>query len=92
MTTTAPPGGEFDVVVVRGGNAELCAALAAREVGARVLLLEKAPPHERGGNSFFTAGGFRFTHAGLEDLRKDVLVDLADEEAAAVDVPPYTSD
>ena len=92
MTTTATPGGEFDVVVVGGGNAALCAALAAREAGARVLLLEKAPPHERGGNSFFTAGGFRFTHAGLEDLRKDVLVDLTDEEAAAVDVPPYTSD
>ncbi len=92
MTPSAAPEGEFDVVVVGGGNAALCAALAAREAGARVLLLEKAPPHERGGNSFFTAGGFRFTHAGLDDLRKDVLVDLTDEEAAAVDVPPYTSD
>ena len=88
MTPSATREGEFDVVVVGGGNAALCAALAAREAGARVLLLEKAPPHERGGNSFFTAGGFRFTHAGLDDLRKDVLVDLTDEEAAAVDVPP----
>ncbi len=84
--------GGFDVVVVGGGNAALCAALAAREAGARVLLIEKAPPHERGGNSFFTAGGFRFTHAGLEDLRRDVLVDLTDEEAAAIDVPPYTGE
>jgi tricarballylate dehydrogenase len=82
----------FDVVVVGGGNAALCAALAARESGARVLLLEKAPPHERGGNSFFTAGGFRFSHAGLDDLRKDVLVDVTDEEAATLDVPPYTSE
>ncbi len=82
----------LDVVVVGGGNAALCAALAARETGARVLLLEKAPPHERGGNSFFTAGGFRFTHAGLEDLRRDVLVDLTDEEAATIDVPPYTGE
>src|SRR5262249_51172224 len=55
-------------------------------------LLEKAPTHERGGNSFFTAGGFRFAHAGLEDLRRDVLVDLTDEEAATVDMPPYTAD
>ena len=85
------PGG-FDTVVVGGGNAALCAAVAAREGGSRVLLLEKAPPHERGGNSFFTAGGFRFTHDGLADLRRDVLVDLTDEEAATIDVPPYTSE
>ena len=57
-----------------------------------MLLLEKAPPHERGGNSFFTAGGFRFTHAGLQDLRRDVLVDLTEEEAATIDVPPYTAE
>jgi tricarballylate dehydrogenase len=79
-----------DVVVVGGGNAGLCAALAARQAGARVLLLEKAPEHERGGNSFFTAGGFRFAHQGLADLRKDVLVDVSEEEARSVEVPPYT--
>jgi tricarballylate dehydrogenase len=84
--------GGADVVVVGGGNAALCAALAAAEAGASVLVLEKAPPHERGGNSFFTAGGFRFTHAGLDDLRRDVLVDLTNEEAATIEVPPYTAD
>jgi tricarballylate dehydrogenase len=88
--TQGMPSGAFDVVVVGGGNAALCAALAARESGARVLVLEKAPLHERGGNSFFTAGGFRFTHTGLDDLRRDVLVDVTDEEAATIDVPPYT--
>ena len=41
------------------------AALAARDRGAGVLLLEKAPESQRGGNSFFTAGGFRFAHGGL---------------------------
>ena len=80
---------EVDVVVVGGGNAALCAALAAAEGGARVVVCEKAPEAERGGNSFFTAGGFRFTHDGLEDLRRDVLVDLSDEEAGAIEVPPY---
>ena len=67
----------FDVVVVGAGNAALCAALAAHEAGSRVLVIEKAPEDERGGNSLFTAGGFRFVHDGIEDLRKDVLTDLS---------------
>ena len=79
-----------DVVVIGGGNAALCAALAAWEGGASVLVLEKAPEHERGGNSFFTAGGFRLAHQGLEDLRRDVIADLSEREAASVVVEPYT--
>jgi tricarballylate dehydrogenase len=81
-----------DVVVIGGGNAALCAALAAREGGASVLVLEKAPEAERGGNSFFTAGGFRFAHQGLEDLRRDVIPDLSDEEARTITIPAYTED
>ena len=81
-----------DVVVIGGGNAALCAALAAREGGASVLVLEKAPEPERGGNSFFTAGGFRFAHQGLEDLRRDVIPDLSDEEARSITIPAYTED
>ncbi len=50
----------FDVVVVGGGNAALCAALAASEGGGRVLILERAPEPECGGNSRFTSGSFRF--------------------------------
>ena len=82
----------FDVIVVGGGNAALCAALAARERGARVLVLEKASEAERGGNSLFTGGGFRFAHRGLDDLRQDVLTDLTPAEAQAVEVPPYTEE
>ena len=41
----------WDVVVVGAGNAALCAALAASEQGARVLVLERAPEAESGGNS-----------------------------------------
>ena len=44
----------YDVVVVGGGNAALCAAISAREEGASVLVLEAAPRQLRGGNSRHT--------------------------------------
>ena len=34
-----PGSEEFDVIVVGAGNAATCAALSARENGARVLML-----------------------------------------------------
>ena len=46
-----------DVIVVGAGNAAMCAALAAREhPGIEVLVLERAPEAESGGNTRFTAG------------------------------------
>ena len=44
----------YDVLVIGGGNAALCAAITARETGARVLLVEHAPRAMRGGNSRHT--------------------------------------
>jgi tricarballylate dehydrogenase len=44
----------WDVLVVGGGNAGLCAAITARRAGAAVLLLETAPKEFRGGNSRHT--------------------------------------
>jgi tricarballylate dehydrogenase len=52
---------EFDVIVVGGGNAAMCAALAARHVVSRVLVLERAPEHMRGGNTRHTRN-IRCTH------------------------------
>ncbi|HET7340391.1 MAG TPA: FAD-dependent tricarballylate dehydrogenase TcuA [Methylomirabilota bacterium] len=85
----AAPG--WDVVVVGGGNAAMCAALSAREHGARVLVLEKAPEAWRGGNGFFTAGGFRFAFKSFDELRS-LIGDLSDQEAAQMEVDPYTED
>lgn len=45
---------EWDVVVIGGGNAALVSALSARDAGARVLMLERAPIEFRGGNSRHT--------------------------------------
>src|SRR5579863_8109613 len=41
----------FDVLVAGGGNAAMCAALSAREAGARVIVAECAPQQMRAGNS-----------------------------------------
>ena len=78
----------YDVVVVGGGNAGFCAAHAAREAGASVLLIEKSVEQEAGGNSFYTAGAFRVAFDDLQEL-----VPLLDDETLALlprtVVPPY---
>ncbi|WP_017437649.1 FAD-dependent tricarballylate dehydrogenase TcuA [Saccharococcus caldoxylosilyticus] len=79
----------YDVVIVGAGNAALCAAISAKEQGVSVLVLEKAPLHKRGGNSFFTDGAIRFAYNGLEDIRY-IIPDISDEEAAKINLPPYS--
>ncbi|HEX3428159.1 MAG TPA: FAD-dependent tricarballylate dehydrogenase TcuA [Candidatus Limnocylindrales bacterium] len=77
-----------DVVVVGSGNAGASAALAARERGCSVLVVDRAPIEWAGGNSYFTAGAFRTTYDSLDDIRR--LVAMSDEEAAAIDIPAYS--
>ncbi len=81
MTTT-------DVIVVGAGNAAFCAALAAAEQGARVLVLERAPEAEAGGNTRFTAGAIRFAYHGVDHLR-ELMPDLTDDEVARTDFGSY---
>ncbi len=82
------PIAEADVIVVGGGVAGLSAALAAREAGARVLLLEAAPESERGGNTAYAAGAFRFGYQGMDDVLK-VIPDLSPEEIANTEFGEY---
>jgi tricarballylate dehydrogenase len=78
-----------DVLVVGAGNAALAAALAARERGASVVVLERAPEAERGGNSRFTAGAVRTVYNDVDDLRK-LIPDLTEQEIARTDFGTYT--
>jgi tricarballylate dehydrogenase len=77
-----------DVIVIGAGNAALCAALAAAERGASVLVLERSAEEESGGNSRFTAGAFRCVYDGVEDL-KALMPDLTAEEIANTDFGSY---
>ncbi|MBU0808247.1 MAG: FAD-dependent tricarballylate dehydrogenase TcuA [Gammaproteobacteria bacterium] len=76
----------FDVLVIGGGNAALCAALMAREAGASVLLLEASPREWRGGNSQHTRN-LRCMH----DAPQDVLVEAYPEEEYWQDLLKVTS-
>ena len=82
---------DCDVIVVGAGNAAFCAAFAAQEQGAKVIVLERAPEAENGGNSRFTAGAIRFAYNGLDDL-KAVMPDLSQEEIDRTDFGSYTTE
>ena len=60
----------YDVAVLGGGNAGLCAAITAREAGASVIVLECAPRHFRGGNSRHTRN-LRCAHAAPSEWLTD---------------------
>ena len=77
---------QVDVAVIGGGNAGLCAALAARRAGASVLVLEGAPKAFRGGNSRHTRN-LRVMHAAPTDL----LVDAYTEDEFMTDLVRVTA-
>jgi len=58
VPATADP---WDVLVIGGGLAGLCAAISARKLGASVRLIESAPSESRGGNARH-ARNFRAAH------------------------------
>jgi tricarballylate dehydrogenase len=76
---------DYDVLVIGGGNAGLCAALTARRAGARVIVLDSAPRHFRGGNSRHTRN-FRCAH----DAPTDVLTESYPEDEFLADLNRVT--
>ena len=80
-----------DVIVIGAGNAAFCAALAAQEQGAKVLMLEAAPEEESGGNSRFTAGSIRVVYNGVDDI-KALVPDLSSAEIESTDFGAYTAE
>lgn len=83
----------FDVIVVGGGNAAFAAAVSAREHGAkRVVVLEKAPKAQRGGNTHFSGAIFRHYFNDVKEL--DRFVPDAEEKYAGFHAgcEPYTKE
>ena len=83
--------GKPDVIVVGAGNAACCAALAARENGASVIMLEAAPVEDSGGNSRYTGGLMRVVYNGVDDLAQ-IIPDLTEEEKKTHDYGSYTAE
>ena len=73
----------YDVIVVGKGNAALCAALAARDQGASVAMLEAATEEESGGNSRFAGGVMRFAYDSANDLKR--VTDVTDADITTSD-------
>jgi tricarballylate dehydrogenase len=81
-----------DVAIVGGGSAAFEAAVSARQNGAeKVVMLEKAPEEEFGGNARYSHTGFRFVYSGPDDIR-DIVPDWDAEEFARFHIPAYTEE
>ncbi len=80
---------EADVIVAGAGLAGLCAALAAHEAGARVMIIERAPVDERGGNTRFSNGAMRAVYDGIEDIEA-LVGEIGPAERARTDFGAYT--
>lgn len=81
-----------EVIVVGGGSAAFEAAVCARQSGAeKVVMIEKAPEPEFGGNARFSHTGFRFVYSGADEIRQ-FLYDLDESTFRLMHITPYTAD
>jgi tricarballylate dehydrogenase len=79
-----------NIVVVGGGNAGLVSAIEAKNKGAKVLLIEKAPKESRGGNSRHSDGNFKIAFESKKDYLR--LVEGADLPKEEVEIEPLPKD
>lgn len=80
-----------NVFIIGGGNAALCAGMAALEAGADATILEKAGVEESGGNSRYTSGAMRFAYSSREEIIA-LLRDRSDERLEQTEFGTYTKD
>ncbi|WP_180994400.1 FAD-dependent tricarballylate dehydrogenase TcuA [Bacillus sp. Marseille-P3661] len=81
-----------DVLIVGGGTAAYAAAVSAKMNGAeKVIMLEKAPEDQAGGNPRYTVAGFRFVHEGAQEIR-EFLPQFTKEEFERQHHPAYTAE
>ena len=78
---------KYDVLVIGGGNAALCAAISARRAGASVLVLEGAPKFYRGGNTRHTRNMPDQRTPRQIDVEKLLAAAPAARDAVSVSVP-----
>jgi tricarballylate dehydrogenase len=80
------------VVVVGGGSAAFEAAVAAKQAGApQVVMLEKAPEPEFGGNARYSHTGFRWVFSGAEEIRT-FLPEVDDAMFEKLHLPAYSAE
>ena len=87
MSTTE----KCDIIVIGGGSAAFDAAVSAKKAGAeRIVMLEKAPEAEYGGNARFSGTGFRFVHGGAKEIR-EFIPDVDEKTFATMHIPAYSA-
>jgi tricarballylate dehydrogenase len=81
-----------DIVVVGGGSAAFEAAVAAKQAGApKVVMLEKAPEPEFGGNARYSHTGFRWVFSGADEIRS-FLPEVAEALFQKLHLPAYSAE
>ena len=80
------------VIVVGGGSAAFEAAVAAKQAGApKVVMLEKAPEPEFGGNARYSHTGFRWVFSGADEIRR-FLPEVDDAMFEKLHLPAYSAE
>ncbi|BDD03312.1 FAD-dependent tricarballylate dehydrogenase TcuA [Aureibacter tunicatorum] len=78
------------IIVVGTGNAALCAAIEAIDHDAEVVIIEKAPEKEKGGNTRLTSAALRIIFDHKDEVREILDNRYSDEDWARIFIEPYS--